>query len=108
MFSLSFRSFLSLFIRNKRERKGHVKKTYYFKIVLLIFLLYCDKRRKSKQKEEKRTVFYALTSVNKMDVAGKPALSRSLKKARGAIVVHFIKIILNNSVKGEGSSRRRY
>ena len=29
VFSLSFRSFLSLFIRNKRERKGHFKKTFF-------------------------------------------------------------------------------
>ena len=35
VFSLSFRSFLSLFIRNKRERKGHFQKLFfYFKIVL--------------------------------------------------------------------------
>ena len=29
VFSLSFRSFLSLFIRNKRERKEHFKKTFF-------------------------------------------------------------------------------
>ena len=40
-------------------------------------------------KEEKRTVFYALTSVAQMDIAGVPALLRSLKNARGASVVHF-------------------
>ena len=89
MFSLSFGPFLSLFLRNKRERKGHFKKLFYFKTILLLFLLYCDKRRKSKQKEEKRTVFYALTSVAQMDIASVPALLRSLKNARGAIVVHF-------------------
>ena len=31
VFSLSFRSFLSLFIRNKRERKGHFKKLFIIK-----------------------------------------------------------------------------
>ena len=31
VFSLSFRSFLSLFIRNKRERKGHFKKLFISK-----------------------------------------------------------------------------
>ena len=31
-----------------------------------------------------------MRALNKMDVAGKPALSRSLKNARGAIVVHLM------------------
>ena len=31
VFSLSFRSFLSLFIRNKRERKEHFKKLFILK-----------------------------------------------------------------------------
>ena len=53
------------------------------------FFFFEKARRKSKQKEETFIVFYALTSVDKMDVAGEPALSRSLKNARGANGVHF-------------------
>ena len=50
VFSLSFGTFLSFFIATKEKEKYITKK--YFKRVLLLFLLYCDKRRKSKQKEE--------------------------------------------------------
>ena len=51
VFSLSFRSFF-LFLFATKEKEKNIKKTFYFKIVLLLFLLFCDKRRKSKQKEE--------------------------------------------------------
>ena len=88
MFSLSFRSFPSLCLANKEKEKD-ISKTFLFQMILLLFLLYCDKRRKSKQKEEKRTVFYALTSVAQMDIAGVSALLRSLKNAHGASVVYF-------------------
>ena len=51
MFSLSFRSFPSLCLANKEKEKD-TSKTFLFQMILLLFLLYCDKRRKSKQKEE--------------------------------------------------------
>ena len=57
VFSLSFGPFLSLFIAKKEKEKDILEKTFYFKIVLLLFLLFCDKRRKSKQKEEKTHCF---------------------------------------------------
>ena len=46
VFSLSFRSFLSLFLRNKRERKGHLIKTFYFKIILTFFFFEKARRKK--------------------------------------------------------------
>ena len=47
------------------------------------------KEEKVNKKKNYAIVFYALTSVVKMDVAGKPAFLRSLKNARGVSVVHF-------------------
>ena len=60
----------------------------YYKINSYFFF-FEKARRKSKQKEETFNVSYNLTVVVWMDVAGEPALLRSLKNARGAIVVHF-------------------
>ena len=43
-----------------------------------------------------------------MDVAGEPALLRSLKNARDAIVVHLMKIIMDSSAPlGEGAEGGR-
>ena len=53
------------------------------------FFFFEKARRKSKQKEETFTISYNLTVMVWMDVAGEPALSRSLKNARGATVAHF-------------------
>ena len=47
------------------------------------------KEEKSKQKRRKDVSFpTTLRLLNQMDVAGEPALSRSLKNARGASSVH--------------------
>lgn len=47
------------------------------------------KEEKSKQKRIKDALFLTtLRLLNKMDVAGEPALSRSLKNARGTSSVH--------------------
>ena len=88
MFSLSFRSFLSLFIVIKEKEKD-LSKNFLFQNNSYFFF-FKKARRKSKQKEETFIVFYALTSVVQMDVAGEPALLRSLKNARDANVVHFL------------------
>ena len=88
MFSLSFGPFLSLFIRHKRERKGHFKKLFYYKIILTFSSL--KKQEEKVSKKKKLSLFSTLLrALNKMDVAGEPALSRSLKNARGATVAHF-------------------
>ena len=48
-------------------------------------------QKSTKRKRKHATASYALTSVNKMDnYQAEPALSRSLKNARGASVVHEI------------------
>ena len=53
-----------------------------------IFFSFCDERKENESKEKKlRTVFYNLTVVVQMDIVGKLKLLRSLKNARGAIVV---------------------
>ena len=52
VFSLSFGPFLSLYLATKEKEKDISKKLFISKIAFLLFLLYCDKRRKSKQKEE--------------------------------------------------------
>ena len=87
VFSLSFGPFLSLFIATKEKEKD-ISKTFLLQNNSYFFF-FEKARRKSKQKEETFIVFYALTSVVQMDAAGKPALSRSLKNARGANVVQF-------------------
>ena len=51
VFSLSFRSFLSLFIRNKRERKGHLK-NFLFQNSLYFFLLWKSKKKKVTKKKK--------------------------------------------------------
>ena len=90
VFSLSFGPFLSLFLRNKRERKGHLKKLFYFKIVLTFFFFIAIKEEKSKQKRRNDALFpTTLRLWFKWMYQAELALSRSLKNARGAIVVHF-------------------
>ena len=59
------------------------------------FSFVANKKRKKRTKRKRKhaTAFYALTSVDKIDVAGEPALSRSLKNARGATVVQFYSVL---------------
>ena len=79
----------NLFIRNKRERKVHFKKTFLSQNTSYFFFFIAMKEEKSKQKRIKDALFLTtLRLLNKMDVAGEPALSRSLKNARGASSVH--------------------
>ena len=52
VFSLSFRSFLSLFIRNKRERKGHFRKNFLFQNSFYFFLLWKSKKKKVTKKKK--------------------------------------------------------
>ena len=61
------------------------------------FVAKSKRKKRTKRKRKHATASYALTSVNKMDVAGEPALLRSLKNARDAIVVHLMKIIMDSS-----------
>ena len=87
MFSLSFRSFLSLFIAIKEKEKTF-QKTFYFKIILTFSSL--KKQEEKVSKKKKLSLFSTLLrALNKMDVAGEPALSRSLKNARGTTVAHI-------------------
>ena len=53
------------------------------------FSFVANKKRKKRTKRKRKhaTASYALTSVNKMDVAGEPALLRSLKTL--AMLVSF-------------------
>ena len=51
VFSLSFGPFLYLFIRNKRERKGHLKKLFYYKIILTFSSLKKKAEKVSKKKK---------------------------------------------------------
>ena len=53
VFSLSFRTFLSLLIRNKRERKVH----FYFRIVLHFLFFITKKEKKTKQKKRNDALF---------------------------------------------------
>ena len=53
------------------------------------FVAKSKRKKRTKRKRKHAIVSYALTSVAQMDIAGVPALLRSLKNARGAIVVHF-------------------
>ena len=88
MFSLSFRSFLSLYLATK-EKEKNIKKTFYFKKFSYFFFFIAIKEEKVSKKKKLSLFSALLRALNKMDVAGEPALSRSLKNARGAIVVHF-------------------
>ena len=61
------------------------------------FSFVAKKRERKERKERENTLSLPtlLRAFNQMDVASEPALLRSLKNARGANVVHFIKIERN-------------
>ena len=53
--------------------------------------LYCEKRKENEAKEKKRrAVFYNLTVVVQMDVAGRACTLSLAKNARGTKVVLFL------------------
>ena len=73
-----------------KEKEKDISKNFFIsKQFSYFFFFIAIKEEKVSKKKKKRTVFYALTSVAQMDIAGVPALLRSLKNARGASVVYF-------------------
>ena len=81
------------------NKKLFIKNNSYF------FFFVAIKEEKVSKKKNYAIVSYNLTVVDKMDVAGKPALSRSLKNARGVNIVHLMKIIMSSN--GEYRVRAR-
>ena len=63
MFSLSFRSFLSLFIAIKEKEKDISKKLFISKKFSYFFFFIAIKEEKVTKKKKKRTVFYNLAVV---------------------------------------------
>ena len=53
------------------------------------FIAIKRERKERKERENTLPLPTLLRAFNQMDVAGEPALLRSLKNARGANVVHF-------------------
>ena len=60
------------------------------------FSFVAKERERKERKERENTLSFLtlLRAFNQMDVTGEPALSHSLKNARGANVVHFIQLLL--------------
>ena len=76
-----------LFFFATKEKEKYI---FLFQNISSFSFLYCEKRKENEAKEKNNALFpTTLRLLNKMDVAGKPALSRSLKNARGATVAHF-------------------
>ena len=78
-----------IFLFAIKGKEKDISKNFLFQNSSYFFFFIVIKEEKVSKKKKKHTVFYALTSVVQMDVAGKPALLRSLKNARGANVVQF-------------------
>ena len=66
----------------------------FFNVLFFLFCCEIKRKKRTKRKRKHAIISYALTSVVQMDVAGKPALSRSLKNARDVVFVSFVKIYL--------------
>ena len=69
VFSLSFRSFLSLFIAIKEKEKDISKNFFLFQNSSYFFFFIAIKEEKVTKKKKKRTVFYNLAVVVCVDVA---------------------------------------
>ena len=78
-----------LFTSQIKRKKRTFQKAFYFKIILTFSSL--KKQEEKVSKKKKLSLFSTLLrALNKMDIAGEPALSRSLKNARGASDVQYI------------------
>ena len=88
-FSLSFRSFLSLFIAIKEKEKDISKNFFLFQNSSYFFFFIAIKEEKVSKKKKLRTIFYNLTVVVQMDIAGRACSFTLAKNARGTNVVQF-------------------
>ena len=87
-YTKSYKIGVYVLIKFNLVEKDILKNFFYYKIILTFSSL--KKQEEKVSKKKKLSLFSTLLrALNKMDVAGEPALSRSLKNARGANVVQY-------------------